>query len=445
MNNKIETFGLDIEELDVLTNLEHIAYNQNIERIVALPDVHQKKHLEAPTSIVVATHGTIVPELTTPTLGCSIGTIVTDLNESDLSEQFLQNFFSHIKDHLTFSPPSKIRTLLIWLGLISPKIDEQGSYDFSRREVEEVASTGASAVLGKYGFEKDILNHIENPGRKLSSLRGLIPRSGYQFSRSNIGYGFHGNHFLEIQVVDEIVDEKVAKDFGLRKGQVLVSYHGGEGALAFFIGRYFSNHRIKFSLKEELMRLPAKLLFHLPFYKSLRYYFGNDRLVIPANSHDGRRYLDAVQAGANYGIASRLAMIRRIIDALDKSGSDIKESEARKSGERLLWDASHTTITQENIEGKNLVVHRNGAVKVVPGKPVLVCGSDKTRSCIAIGLPNTDKYLNSADHGSGETIKKFTHLGRASENGLDYVVKTLERANIIKPVAYLRPVATFRD
>ena len=422
---EIEDFGIKIAEKEARERLEEISGWPGVERIVALPDVHQKRHLEAPTSIAVATNGVIVPALTTPTLGCSMGIITTDLKREQIDEPFLQNFFLRIKDHLTFSPPSRLRTLLTWFALISPKIDKSSGYDFSRYEVEQAAKSGARAVLAKYKFPEETLEHMEAQGENLDDLSDLIPRSGWQFSRSNIGYGFHGNHFLELQYIDEIIDEKVAGEWGLKKDQVIASYHGGEGALAFFIGRYFSNHRKKFSFKEELMRLPAKLLFH----KSLKYYFGEKLLAIPVNSSEGKRYMRAIQAGANYGAAGRLAMVRRIIDALGVAG-------------KLLWDTSHTTITQEKISGKDFVLHRNGAVKIVPGKPVLISGSDKVRSYLGVGhlsSAGADKFLNSIDHGAGETIK------RMGETGHDYIVKVLENANLVKPVAYLKPIKTFRD
>ena len=421
MNGKIETFGLPIKEEKAWEQLEEIARWPGVKRIVTLPDIHQKRYLEAPTSIAVATLGVIIPALTTPTLGCSMGIIATELTRAQVDKKFLQNFFLHIKDHLTFSPPSRLRTLLTWLGVVSPK---PGSYDFSRRELENVSKFGARAVLEKYNFPENILEHMESSGKEIVDLRGLIPRSGYQFSGSNIGYGFHGNHFLELQYVDEVVNEKVANEWGLKKDQVIVSYHGGEGSLAFFIGRYFSNHRKKFSSREELMRLPAKLLFH----KSFKYYFGKKLLALDVNSREGRRYMRAIQAGANYGAAGRLAMTRRIMDALGVPS-------------KLLWDTSHTTITQEKIGDKDFVIHRNGAVKIIPGKPILISGSDKVRSYIGVGLdsPDSERYLNSVDHGAGETIK------RMGSEGHDYVVKVLENANLVKPVAYLKPIATFRD
>ena len=421
---EIETFGIEIDEKEARERLGEIARWPGVEKIVALPDIHQKKHLEAPTSIAVSTRDIIIPALTTPTLGCSMGMITTDLTREQIDEKFLKTFFAHIKEHLTFSPPSRLRTLMQWLGLMRPN---SGSYDFSRLELEQVAKFGARAVLEKYNFPESILNNFENPGKKLESLDNLIPRSGYQFSRSNIGYGFHGNHFLELQYVDEIVDQDVASKWGLKKDQVIVSYHGGEGALAFFIGRYFSNSRKKYSRREELMRLPAKLLFHFNL-KSLKHYFSKKLLAIPSSSKEGKRYMSAIQAGVNYGGAFRLAMVRRIIDALGVRAN-------------LLWDTSHTTITQENFAGKNLVVHRNGAVKIISGKPVLISGSDKVRSYLGVGLSdaNSSKYLNSVDHGAGETIK------RLGPTGHDYIVKILENANLVRPVAYIKPIATFRD
>ena len=444
-DKKIESFGLPIRGAKIKTALQKIvAIPSVIAPIIALPDHHQKSSLDAPTSIVVATKGMIIPSLSTPTLGCSMGLIKTNLTESDLTPEFLNQFFLHIKDHLIFKPYSRTELILRWLGLKKDIPNgSSDSYDFTKEEYIQAARFGASSLTNKYKLEQSIINSIDGAkeSARIDVLEGysvgdIIPRAALVFGRSNVGYGFHGNHFLEIQVVDEIIDTQTSEMWGLKKGQVVISYHGGEGSLAFYVGRYFTESK-KVKLKERVTRLFAKLVFHglkLKGWHILRRPF----IEISVDSREGRRYQRAIQAGRNVSQVTKLAMIRRITDALVKSSK-------KSVNVSLLWDTAHTSISEETISGEDVIIHRNGAVRVTPDKPVLISGSDTVRTYVGIGNPKSESYFYSADHGCGETIKEFTTKGEKPEEALDLITSLLERSDIISPVAYIRPIKTFRD
>lgn len=439
MTERIETFGKKVEG-EAWENLGDIAnIAEVISPIIALPDVHQKASLEAPTSIAVATEGVLIPALTTPTLGCSIGSIITDLQASELSEEFYKKFHSAL-------------------------MKEESKYDFTEEEFIQAALEGARAVEQKYNLPLDTHEHMENGGKAESTLPidiTNIPPVAIKEGRGRVGVSLHGNHFLELQEVSEVVDESLAKSWGLEKGKILVSYHGGEGSLSYYIGRYYSQRK-KFPFKDTLKNLPKKVAFHLlspgANFERISYFVPGWQLAY-MNSDEGRRLTSMFAAGLNFGYATRAAMIRRIADCLETAAG-------RKVSLKLLWDASHTTIGEELIDGKNVWVHRNGAVRVYKDKPLLVSGAHNTHSLIAVGRPGAEKYLNSADHGSGVTTKKFAAAGKLHEiggeattykksgetkhklmsrDGLEFVVEPLAERGILDRVAYTLPLATFRD
>ncbi len=479
--HSIETFGRRLEDTKLLEVLHTITAIPRLEfPIVCLPDIHHKKHLEAPTSIAAAS-ADIIPALSTPTLGCAMGAIVTSLTTADINEQSIDRFYESLHQYVADEPSlgtigNLTRTFLLWLGIIRRPV---GKYDFTEAELPSIIERGAKAVLEKYRLNPSILNRLEHRGNvvnrqqlKRFGLRNLLPRSGRKFTLHNIGYGFGGNHFLEIQRVESVIDRATAARWKLKKDQIVIMYHGGEGAMSFHIGRYFSNRK-KASWKENLLRFPAKFWFHFGSWQGLvhclerwRYYFRPEPFqAIPANSFEGQRFLTAVNIGANYSYAFRMGMIARIIDALHAALPDTTFAAS------LLWDATHTSISKEIIKNKKLIVHRSGATLVVPNRPVIVSGHNNVASYIGIGLADAEHCLYSIDHGAGEAIKyhktaalsqphpdqSSTHMYKVSDlkaktkirhhtaEGLEYVVKKLEAAHIVRPVVLTRPLAVLKE
>ena len=454
------------DEPEVTGPIEKIRRISGLKNLYCLPDIHNKSHLEAPTSIAAEVEDSLVSELVPPSLGCGMGVVLTPFDVSDLSEKKLDDFYKKIKGEVDYSHESAIKGFFLWLGIISrPKLE----YDFDSGEMRRAAASGARAVLEKYGLPESTLEHVEFGGRSPGSeileeqvLDSVIPRSGEIEGGRNIGYGFGGNHFLEVQYVEKITDEETARKWGIRKGQVLVSYHGGGGSLPFYIGRYFSNRK-KYSKKENFIRLPAKIIFHFAdlgrvsdFPKRWRYYFEkNPFQEISVSGEEGQRRLASVVAAQNYGYAYRLGMVRRIMDAMEKAFG--------RGGMSLLWDACHDSIYPDG-KDRRRIIHQNGANRVSSGKPVFISGTAKTASYLGVGLRS-----GFCDHGAGVAEKKaekenksvihpenfLTYvydrdrrkkaLRHMTGEGLKEVAREFESAGIIKPVALLRPVATLKE
>lgn len=172
------------------------------------------------------------------------------------------------------------------------------------------------------------------------------------------------------------------------------------------------------------------------------------------SSPEGKRLWQSIQIALNYGYAFRVALLRRINDALPpKAGKAASEA-------HFLWDAAHNSISLENVDGKMLTVHRQDATRVFQNKPVMIAGNYNTLSYIGVGSKGAEKTLWSCTPSAAKTIEKqaqtpdpehysFISKRKNSElkkidhiksDGLFAVVQELEKEDIIKPVALLRPL-----
>ena len=457
-----------LEALNLIGSIKSLAFKP-----ICLPDLFYKRDTEAPASLVAATENTIIPTLTAPSLGCSMGVIKTSLFKNEITEEFAKNFYSYIQEE-TEKSYGFLENMLVWLGLKNRRLKK---YDLTISQFEDIIKYGAKSAIKRYNLPESILEKLDNEGSLFTekelnnlNLHEILPRSSFTNGRHNIGYGFKGNHFLEIQFVEDILDENTAELWGVKKNQVMVMYHGGGGMVAYHIGRYFANRR-KNTFKQKFFLNIGKALFHFGsleglknFRKRFGYYFKPGLFQeIPIDSPEGKRLMLATKASLNYSYSFSLAITRRIIDALKKSlPSKHIETE-------LIALKIHNSIMKEKIKGKEVILHRHTANKVEEGKPVIVAGYNNTNSYIAVGLPGADNLLSSSDHGSGFIIKLFQKKGisrkhpdgyhtllfkskppykikveHITSEGVDYVVENLYKAGIIKPVLKLRPIAVFK-
>jgi tRNA-splicing ligase RtcB len=273
-----------------------------------------------------------------------------------------------------------------------------------------------------------------------------------------------GNHFLEVQVVDEILDEEVAARFGLSAGRVCVMIHTGSRGLG---------HQICQDAVRRMLGATARYGIEVP-----------DRQLAcaPVDSPEGRSYLRAMAAAANYGRANRQALTHAARDAFEGA-----------TGHRdleLLYDVSHNLAKLEShdVEGRRrlLCVHRKGATRALPpghpelpaefgatGQPVLVPGSMGTSSYVLAGAAPGGAF-HSTCHGAGRRMSR--HAARRQISGkalrdelqaagiavrpgswrglaeeapfsykdVDEVVLTCERAGLATRVARLRPIGVVK-
>lgn len=434
---------------------------------LCLPNIHPKAGLESPPQFVAATRGMIVPQLSAPAMNCGMSVFRTTLSREDFSEEFLKTFAARLRAGVA-ARKSKLRAALEWFGFAKSETSAN-NYDISKSELENFFLYGAKAAVKRYGLPESELEDMEYRGDVLEeeekhkiNFSELVPRSSYVNGRHEIGYNFGGNHFLEFHCVEEIKDAEAARRWGITPNQIVMFYHGGGGHATYHLGRYFGR-REKNTPQEKFILFFLKLFFHFGSWKGIKsfrarwhaYFSRRPFPEIPLDSAEGTRLMQSIKIALNYGYAFRVVLLKRIKDALPQGDAS------------FLWDAAHNSIMQEHINGEELIVHRQDAMRVFPGKPVMVAGFN-TLSYLGIGREGANITLFSATPSAGKTIAKYKKEGLSKSDsayivlvskrkepefkkeegttseGLFKVTDEFEQAGIVKPVAYLRPLGVIK-
>ncbi|HIP25650.1 MAG TPA: RtcB family protein [Archaeoglobus profundus] len=361
----------------------------------------------------------------------------------------------------------KIRELIDELFVAVPSgVGSEGRLRVKDSELDEIFVAGAKwAVENGYGYEKD-LKHCEENGAMDGARPEVVSRKARERGRPQLGTLGSGNHFLEVQYVEKIYDEKAAKVMGLEEGLVTVMVHCGSRGLG---------HQVCSDFLVILDRAVKKYGIKLP-----------DRQLAcaPINSKEGEDYFAGMAASANYAWCNRQIITHWVRETFQKV---FKMSE-EDLGMELVYDVAHNIAKFEvhKVNGKKMkvCVHRKGATRAfgpghtdIPqdyreiGQPVLIPGSMGTPSYVLVGTEKAmEEAFGSTCHGSGRvmsraeakrklrgsTVKqKLEKRGiyvRATQGALlaeeapeayklsDDVVEVVHRAGISKIVAKLLPL-----
>jgi tRNA-splicing ligase RtcB len=341
-------------------------------------------------------------------------------------------------------------------------LGSEGKIHLDPDQMDRMLSGGAAwAVRRGWGKTED-LNRIEEQGCMAGAEPEYVSMQAKNRQRDEMGTLGSGNHYLEVQCVDEICDHEAAHAFGLEKGDAVVTIHCGSRGLGHQIGTDF--------LREMVSAAPM-LGIRLP---------DRELACAPIRSELGQRYLGAMRAAINCALANR-----QIITHLVR---DIFARRLPESRLELLFDVSHNTCKVElhEVDGtkRELFVHRKGATRAfgpghpdLPdsfrsvGQPVLIGGSMGTESWVLAGMSTgEERSFSSACHGAGramsrhEALKHWTGRALVAElrargvivrspsmrgvaeeapgayKDVSVVVDATERAGLARKVARLLPV-----
>jgi tRNA-splicing ligase RtcB len=286
----------------------------------------------------------------------------------------------------------------------------KGIITFSREQVVESLSQGAKWVIGQgYGRNEDA-EHTEDNGM-LDADPTVISERALSRGIPQLGTLGSGNHFLEMQKVDKIYDEKIAKAFGIdRVGQVVVMIHCGSRGL----GHQVASDYIKLMEdKYGFADLPDRELINAPI-----------------NSELGQEYLKAMGAAANFAFANKQLITYHVRNAFEKLYGSQDNMD-------VVYDVCHNIgkFEKHNVDGetRKLCVHRKGATRSfgpgreeVPeiyrdyGQPIIIPGSMGTASFLLVGTKKAEEVsFGSTAHGAGR-------VGSRSE-----ALRTLRGSDII--------------
>jgi tRNA-splicing ligase RtcB len=271
------------------------------------------------------------------------------------------------------------------------------------REIDNVLEGGSKwAVENGFGWESD-LEHTEANGNLEMADASKVSDHAKGRGKPQVGTLGSGNHFLEIQKVDQIYNEKAAKAMGItREGQVTVMIHSGSRGFG---------HQVCSDYIKNMTRAMKKYNINVP-----------DRQLCsaPVTSPEGQAYLGAMAAAANYAWANRQAMMHWTREAFSKVLGETPED----MDMQLIYDVAHNMakIEEHEIDGKNrkVVVHRKGATRAFPphhsetptaykeiGQPVLIPGTMGTASYVLVGdHRGMELSFGSTAHGAGRIMSR---------------------------------------
>jgi tRNA-splicing ligase RtcB len=275
----------------------------------------------------------------------------------------------------------------------------RGRPDFhmSNEELELVVVEGPAPLVERGFGEAEDLDHIESGGKFEGAEPGAISARAYERGLPQLGTLGSGNHFLEVQYVDEIYDEEAAGAFSLVPGTVAVLIHSGSRGLGHQVCTDYVERFLKAAPRYDIELVDRQLA------------------AAPIESPEGQEYLEAMSAAANFAFANRQLISHFTREAFVSAGLDGEEHRLR-----LLYDLAHNNAKFEEHAGKEVLVHRKGATRAfgpgeedLPeeyrfvGQPVLVPGDMGRYSFVLAGTEGAMREtFGSSAHGAGRKMSR---------------------------------------
>ena len=371
-----------------------------VEASYAMPDVHWGYGfpIGGVAATDVAAGGVVSPGGVGFDISCGVRLLISDLERAAVTPRL-----NDLMDELDRRIPRGLGPGGVW--------------ELPHDQLEHVLRDGARyAVACGHGVDAD-LHHCEDGGALIGACLQEVSSRALHRGAHQVGSLGAGNHFLEVQIVDEILDPAVADAFGLTLGRVCVMIHSGSRGLG---------HQICQDHVGVMAHAMARYGIAVP---------DQQLACVPVDSREGRAYLGAMGAAANYGRANRQLLTEATRDAF-ADALDTREL-------RLLYDVSHNLakLERHDIDGREryLCVHRKGATRALPpghrdlpddlrdiGQPVLVPGSMGTASWVLVGCAGSSAF-HSTCHGAGRTMSR--HAARRQVRG-EHLRDQLEAAGV---------------
>ena len=345
-------------------------------------------------------------------------------------------------------------------------VGEGGELRFAPDELDRMLTGGARWAVEQGFGSADELEFIEEHGCMAGALPANVSPLAKARQRGEMGTLGSGNHYLEVQWVERILDAEAARAFGLHEGQVVISIHCGSRGLG---------HQVGSDYLVSLAKAAARLGVVLP---------ERELACAPIRSPEGEQYIGAMNAAMNCALANRqiLAHITRKVFRHYFPGIAVE----------TLFDVSHNTCKPERhrVNGRErlLHVHRKGATRAfgpghpaIPGRyravgqPVIIGGSMGTGSYVLAGSETSEaRAFSSASHGAGRAMSRHKALaqwrgrelvdalasqgilvrtrsmrGAAEEapgayKDLEVVAEATEKAGLARRVAAVRPLTCIK-
>jgi tRNA-splicing ligase RtcB len=416
---------------------------------LAMPDIHQGYGFPiGGVAAMDADYGVVSPGGVGFDINCGVRLVRTALSEDDVRPKLKQLIDQIFRD-------------------VPCGAGGSGNVKIGPRDLERVLVEGARwMVKNGYGEERDA-EFAEAGGAIDGADPAAVSDRARERGLPQLGTLGSGNHFLEVQFVDQIHDEAVARAFGISKGQVVVLIHSGSRGLG---------HQVCTDYVSLMNKTMPRHNITLP-----------DRQLAcgPIRSEEGRRYLAAMCAAANFAWANRQGILHFLRAAFQRIFGD-------SSRLALIYDVCHNIAKREKYEvdgrKREVLVHRKGATRAFPpghreipadyraaGQPVFIPGSMGTASWVLAGADGAlRETFGSVCHGAGrllsraaakkgkdarEETRKLEQRGilvrSESRDGIleelpeayknvDEVIEVVHNAGLARKVARLRPMGVIK-
>ncbi len=419
-------------------------------RVIVMPDMHQGYGF--PIGGVAATRfpqGVVSPGAIGYDINCGVRLLASNLE------------FESVKSHMN--------TLATLLNKYCPSgVGREGAVTVNVKELDQVLRDGSRwALRNGFAFEAD-LSRTEEGGRLEKADPEKVSDRAKARGREQIGSLGAGNHFIEVDVVDEVFDEQAANVMGLHKGNLTVQIHCGSRGLG---------HQVCTDYVQQFQGAVKKYDIELP---------DRELVCAPMDTPEGQAYLGAMRAAANFAFANRQLLAFNARRAFEET------FKAREAHLHQVYDITHNMgkIETHEVDGERIkvCVHRKGATRAfgpgspeLPpeyqaiGQPVIIPGSMGTASWVLVGTADSmARSFGSSCHGAGRVMSRSRakhevrgdalrqelqsrgiEVRAGSLSGLaeeapqaykdvDAVVETVSAAGIAKKAARLRPVAVIK-
>ncbi len=414
----------DIREDKALEQVANVAFLPGIVNAsLAMPDIHWGYGF--PIGGVAATDpvngGVISPAGVGFDINCGVRMLRTNFAYEDINDRL-----KDLVDALFSGIPSGVGS--------------KGEIRVSVKEEEEILVKGARwAVERGFGIQDD-LDCTEENGAMQGADPGAVSDRAYQRGRAQSGTLGSGNHFLEIQVIDQLYDAKVCDALDLNLGQITLMIHSGSRGLGYQVCEDYTRSMVR-CLKKYDIKIPDRQL-----------------ACAPVNSDEGMAYLSAMKCAANYAWANRQCLMHLTRNIFER----VFNSSWQKLGMSLIYDVAHNIAKIERHivsgESRDLCVHRKGATRAIPaghpdlpqkymkiGQPVIIPGDMGRNSYLLAADKNAGETFFSCCHGAGRlksrsaaarTINADTLLKELESQGI--IIKASGRSTIVEeaPQAY---------
>ncbi len=374
---------------------------------LAMPDVHWG--FGFPIGGVAATDieegGVISPGGVGYDINCGVRLLKTNLQYDDIKDRLEKLTYRLFSD-------------------VPAGVGSEGNIKVGIKEEKEILLKGARWAVEKgFGTEED-LECTEENGQIPGADPSAVSERAFQRGRAQSGTLGSGNHFLEVQVIDQLYDREACDTLGLDLGQVMVMIHTGSRGCGYQICEDYSRKMIQ-ALAKYKINLPDRQL-----------------ACAPVTSDEAKAYLGAMRCAANYAWANRQCLMHLARQAFEREFA----SSWQKLGMFLIYDVAHNIakIERHKIDGKEkmLCVHRKGATRAfgpghpdIPqrykkiGQPVIIPGDMGRNSYLLVGTEQAmEETFGSTCHGAGR-LQSRTAASRSINS--DMLLKELASKGII--------------